>query len=148
MADRTEKTGERPFGRDAAELPHRDVRTGAPSDIPRDASAPPAAEGAPVRTEREVAAGEVLSPGGDRAEAAMRDAEMDAERDHGHTADHATSTPSGSAHAAVEVPKSGRSRKLLMGAVAAVVAIIVLMLLIPGEADATSSPLLTLVGGR
>lgn len=48
---------------------------------------------------------------------------------------HATAPPSGSSHAAVETPRTGRSRRWLWIALAAVVAILIIFLLLPGGED-------------
>jgi hypothetical protein len=126
MSDRSDPKPDRSPGPDAVEHPDTDVRSGArarPVPAPRngDAQATP---------RRDVGAEEVIS-GNPRASTMATP-----ERGQAHTADHSVTPPSGSNHAAVETPRSGRSTKLLIGAVVAVIVVIALMILIPAATEA------------
>jgi hypothetical protein len=136
MADRDDKRADQPLGRNEGKTPYINERNGArvPHDDPgRDAAGTPVAEGAPIR-DRPVEAGEVMH--GQRHEAALAGAAAHRPRDDAHYADHSASPPGGSNRIAVETPKDGKSRKLLIGAVALVVVILALMFFIPEAAEA------------
>ncbi|TFL20188.1 hypothetical protein [Jannaschia formosa] len=126
MADRNDTKPDRPFGPDTAETPHIDLRTG---ERARPVPETPEAETEPMPM-REVAADEVVS--GERHSPTL----PKPGRGQDHRADHSVTPPSGSTHAAVETPESGRSTKALIGVVVAVIVILALFFLIPGAADA------------